>query len=388
MSPLAVIAGLIGVSYGVLNVYGRVLWPSISPAIASLAIILILMLWPDRTTSVPLAVGTLIGAFGQLFAQLPDMSRCGLNFQLITRPVKGLGSYLALLWPAVFGTSIGQLTIYIDSFFCSNISEGAWTAISNANRIIQLPLGVLITAMIVPMLPRFAEHASQNKFDLLKKDFLKSLRFMLFMVMPLATVLILLPHQIVEVLFQRGAFNAHSTALVTTALIFYVPSILFYVGRDLITRAFYAMQDSRTPYYVAIVAIIVKAGLNWLFVYQLGWGVGGISFATSIITALNLVLLAFILRTKIGRLGFGSLVIPVTKILVACLAMGVAMFMMQAQLGLLGLMGGLPAVVSKLLCILVVSFMGLLIYAVVSYLLHVDDLFLVLEKYGLRKSSP
>jgi putative peptidoglycan lipid II flippase len=329
MSPLVLLAGLVGISYGILNVYDRIFWPSLSPAIASIAIILTLLWFPNRESSLPLAIGTLIGAFGQLFAQIPQMLRCGLQFGFSEKAQDGLHDFVSVLWPAVFGTSIGQLTIYVDSFFCSGIGEGAWTAIANANRLIQLPLGVLITAMLVPVLPRFTEHAAAGKEDELKAEFRRALSFLCFLAMPLTVILLVIPGPIVRLLFQRGAFNQHSTSLVTAALLFFVPSIIFYIGRDLITRVFYSLQDSKTPYYVAMLAIVIKVVLDWLFVVVYPMGVAGISLATSVITVFNLTLLAFLLKHKIGSLGISRLIKPLLIMIIAGIASGVVIYEMH-----------------------------------------------------------
>ncbi len=320
MSPLIILSGLIGITYGVLNVYHLVFWPSLSPAIASIAIIGAILISNDHQSSLPIAIGTLIGAFGQLFAQLPAMFSLGLNYRFQRKLVDGIGNYAKVLWPALISTSIGQLIIYVDSFFCSNIGEGAWTAISNANRLIQLPLGVLITAMLVPMLPRFTDLALNKKNDDLKNEFRRALSFLWFLALPLSAIMLALPEPIIKLLFQRGAFNAQSTHLVATALIYLVPSIIFYMARDLITRVYFAFQDSKTPFYIAMVAIFVKALLDWLFVVVIPLGVAGISLATSIITVFNLVLLTYFLRPKLGSMGFTRLINPVLGMTMAAIA--------------------------------------------------------------------
>ncbi len=174
-----------------------------------------------------------------------------------------------MLWPAAVSTSIGQLTVYVDSLFASQVQTwteyagGAWTAIVNSNRLVQLPLGVLLTAMLVPILPRFTEQVVNNQIDELKAEFRRSLRILWFLSLPMAGILIALPAPILSLLFQHGHFTQKDTDLFSVALVWLVPSIIFYVGRDLITRVFYAHQDSTTPYRVAMVAIVLKGLLDW-----------------------------------------------------------------------------------------------------------------------------
>jgi putative peptidoglycan lipid II flippase len=398
MSPLIVIAGLIGVTYGILNVYNKLFWPSLSPSIASLAIVVVLICFPDRNSSVPLAVGTLIGAFGQLFAQLPGMFQCNLRFRFSLKPAEGLKEYLSILWPALIGTSIGQLTVYVDSFFCAKMDPGSWTAISNANRLIQLPLGVLITAMLVPILPRFSDLAMASKPDDVKMEFRRALNFLWFLSIPLTMVLVVIPKPLVKALFQRGEWNERATELVVTALLFLAPSIVIYIGRDLITRVFYAYKDSKSPYYVGMVAILLKALLDFIFVMQLHMGVGGISLATTLITVFNFSCLAFLLRRKIGRLGVTQLIKPFVIMLTAsvpgglCTYYGYQLFdplinsLMKSlvkSLHLTGLLVGALDLIGLLGVIAISSGAGMLIYTGVCMVFKLEEPYMLLRRVKL-----
>lgn len=328
MLPLIVISGLVGISYGVLNVFNKIFWPSLSPAIASIAIIVAILGFANPETApytgIPLAVGTLIGAIGQLVAQIPDTLKTKLKWSFTTTPQHGCNEYAAMMWPAIFSTSVGQLTVYVDCLFTNTIGQGAWTAVLMSNRLVQLPLGVLLTAMLVPILPRFTEQASSDRIDDLKAELRRSLRFLWFLSLPLATLFLVIPEPIIKLLFQHGEFNQESTRLVTLALVFLAPSIFFYVARDLMTRVFYAFKDSNTPFRVALIAIAVKALLDYSLVYHTNLGVAAISLASTLITLMNLSLLTWFLKKKIGGLGFSKLLKPVGIMLLASALCGAA----------------------------------------------------------------
>lgn len=336
MLPLIVISGLVGISYGVLNVFNKIFWPSLSPAIASVAIIVAILGFSNPETApytgIPLAVGTLIGAIGQLVAQIPDTLKTKLKWSFTVSPQQGCHEYAAMMWPAIFSTSVGQLTVYVDCLFTNTIGQGAWTAVLMSNRLVQLPLGVLLTAMLVPILPRFTEQASANKIDDLKAELRRSLRFLWFLSLPLATLFLVIPEPIIKLLFQHGEFNQESTRLVTLALVFLAPSIFFYVARDLMTRVFYAFKDSNTPFRVALIAIAVKAFLDWVLVFQTNLGVAAISLASTLITLMNLSLLAWFLKKKIGGLGFTKLLKPVGIMLLASALCGAAAWLISTAI--------------------------------------------------------
>jgi putative peptidoglycan lipid II flippase len=379
MVPMIVIAGIVGISYGILNVYGEVFWPSLSPAIASVAIIAAVLMCPDKH-SLPLlgiyiAWGTTVGAVGQMIAQLPGLAKSPFKWAVPLQPQPGLRQYFSMLWPAAFSTSIGQLTIYIDSFFTSQLHEGSWTAIVNANRLVQLPLGVLLTAMLVPILPRFTEQVAEKRIDDLKAEFRRALSFLWFLALPIAALMMAIPGPILQVLFERGQFNVESRELVATALIFLVPSIFFYVARDLITRVYYAQHDSTTPYYVAMVAIVVKGLLDWLLVSSLG--IGGISLATTLVTVFNLTVLTFFMRRKIGNLGFSALIKPVAIMLFASTACG-AVALLLHNLIIANIHFG--RFLTALTSVSVASAAGLMAYAVICIIFKLEEPTMLLQR--------
>jgi putative peptidoglycan lipid II flippase len=327
MLPLIIISGLVGISYGVLNVYNRIFWPSLSPAIASLAIIVVVMAADPQTavfSGIPLAVGTLIGALGQLLAQIPDTLKTKLKWEFSLKSEEGCHEYREMIWPAVFSTSVGQLIVYVDMFFTLNgpIGQGGWTAILMSNRLVQLPLGVLLTAMLVPILPRFTEQVNAGALADLKEEMRRSLRILWFLSLPLTVFFLVIPAPIIRLLFQHGEFTTESTGLVTLALLLLAPSIFFYVARDLVTRVFYAFKDSKTPFHVALIAIVVKAVLDYFLVYHTKLGVGAISLASTVITLVNLSLLTYFLKKKVGLLGFSLLVKPLAIMFTAAACCG------------------------------------------------------------------
>lgn len=381
MLPLVVIAGVVGISYGILNVYGQFFWPSLSPAIASLSIIVAVVGFADTTGGLCLAMGTLVGAIGQMVAQVPGLTKSSLKWGFTVTPERGLFDYTHMLWPAVVSTSIGQLNIYIDSFFTSQLHEGSWTAIVNANRLIQLPLGVLLTAMLVPILPRFTEQVAANKKDELKAEFRRALRFLWFLALPMAALLLAIPGPIIQVLFQRGHFNQDSRIMVTTALIFLVPSIFFYVARDLITRVFYAHHDSTTPYHVALLAIGVHLLLDWILVGPLG--IGGIALATSLVTVFNLTLLSILLQKKIGNLGARALIKPVAIMLVASILCGVIAYYVQLWLALKIGHGNFAG---QALSVFLSGATGLIAYTSLCLLCHLDEPRMLINRL-MRKTT-
>lgn len=322
MSPLIIISGLLGILCGVANVYGGYFWPSFSPVLPSIAIIIFVLYHGDPNVGIALGIGTLIGAILQLVVQLPDLIKAGLyeNLKLtLVNSQKSVSNFSYFLGPALLSTTIGQLTVYIDSFFCSRLQEGSWTATVLANRLIQLPLGVLLTSFLVPFFPRFSELAHNKNINDLKQASITVIRSLWFLTLPIAVYLFLFSKPIVELVFERGAFNERSTMLTSSILIALLLSMIAYVARDTLTRVFYSLGDSRIPLLIAVFSIVLKIILNNAFVDK--YQAPGIAFSTSLVTLFNFILLGLLLRKKIGCLGWFKHIRSLLKMAVVTFAM-------------------------------------------------------------------
>lgn len=307
MLPLIVLAGLVGIGCGVSNAYHEHIGPSLGPAVASVAIIFFLYFFPS-TTGFYLALGTTIGAILQFVVQWYGISKAHPEFKLELKLAPEVKKYFQNLGKASIGTLSGQLNLYIDAFFVSSLNEGSWAAIQNANRLFQLPIGILSTAMVVPILPRFVLHVKAKQPDEVKKDLHKAWRILWFVVLPMSAILLAVPDLIVRLLFERGSFNEESRTMVVLALSFLVPSAFFYLGRDIILRAFYAHDDFDTPYKISIAALFLKAILDFALVGPMG--LAGIVLSTTLVTVFNFVLYCYFLTKKIGSLQLGELMKP------------------------------------------------------------------------------
>ena len=319
MSPIIFIGGIVGILYGISNVYNRFLFTVLSPTMASLAIIVALLTLKNDPNGLILAWATLVGAVLQLLIQLPAYFQTGFryfpDFDIKTEKIRKIGE---IIFPAVVGCTIGQLTIYIDMFFASQLPEGSWSAISYANKIFQFPVGILMSAMLVPLFPVFSSLVGKKDWNSLINYFHKGLNSLWFLAFPIFAVIIVFSHDLISLLFERGKFNAQDTFMVTEALIFLSFGIFPYVARDLLTRIFYAFDDTKTPFFIAVMSIFTKAILNFIFIKP--FGLAGITLSTAAMAAINLTLLAFLVRKKIS-LEFVRVKIPLFKIFAATLLM-------------------------------------------------------------------
>ena len=318
MTPLLVIGGIVGIYYGILVIYKQFMLPNMSPIIMSASIIAIVCAVPDDKKGYALAWATTIGAILQLIIQYPNIKKLGYklkpNFDFFNNPqFREIGE---LLFPAILSSTVGQIHIYVDMFFTSSISEGAWTAIGYANRVFQFPVGILVTAFLVPLFPIFARLVADKDYDGIRDYFNKGVGVLFFGAIPIIIGILIVGMDAVRLIFERGEFDQTATFMVTEALWFLSVSIIPYLFRDSITRVYYSFNDSKTPFIVAFTSIILKVLLNYIFINIKGYGIGGITLSTSLVTLFNACILGYFISNKI-KMNYKSLFVNLFKMCIA-----------------------------------------------------------------------
>jgi putative peptidoglycan lipid II flippase len=180
--------------------------------------------------------------------------------------------------------------------------------------VFQFPVGILVTAFLVPLFPLFSRLVGEKDFEGVKTYFNKGVGVLFFASMPIIICILLLGQDGVRIVFERGAFNDNATFMVTQALWFLSFSILPYVFRDSITRVYYSFNDSATPFYVAFSSIILKVLFNFILVKKLALGIGGITLSTSLVTLFNATVLGLLISKKL-KLNYKELFVNFIKMI-------------------------------------------------------------------------
>lgn len=327
MTPLLIIGGIVGIYYGILIIYKQFMLPNLSPIIMSLAIIGVVVAVPNDQKGYALAWATTIGAVLQLIIQYPNIRKLGYRlkpcFEFANNPhLREIGE---LLFPAILSSTVGQIHIYVDMFFTSSISEGAWTAIGYANRVFQFPVGILVTAFLVPLFPIFARLVADKDYEGIRNYFNKGVGVLFFGAIPIIIGILIVGYDSVRLIFEHGVFDQNATFMVTEALWFLSVSIIPYVFRDSVTRVFYSFNDSATPFTVAFSSIVLKVFLNWILISKMGFGIGGITLSTSLVTLFNAVVLGYFITKKMD-MNYRVLFINLTKMIFAGIVAGIICF--------------------------------------------------------------
>ncbi len=340
MAPMAVLAGLIGIGFGVLNA-ANVYWlPSISPLFSSTAVVAavgILYWQTGNKIGTPeyamlggtvLAGGTLAGALLQWFVQLAAQTKAGmgrirLRFDFNQPAVKEV---LKIMGPATFSSGMLQINLYTDLFFASFISTKVAPALANAGLLVQTPLGIISGVILVPLLPMFARLADPQDWGDLKLRIRQGLLLSAFTMLPLGALMVALANLIVKIVYQRGAFNAEDSALVASLLIVNGIGMFVYLGRDVLVRVFYALGDGDTPFRISMINIFLNAVFDFLFIKVFDLGAPGLVLATVGVNCSSVLMLLFLLNRKLNGLPLVEWGLPILGLAAGSVVAGAASY--------------------------------------------------------------
>lgn len=339
MAPFLFFIALAAQAMGALNARGRFGVPAAASAsfnIVSVAAGLAIGYWLGPALNfepiVGMACGALLGGMAQYAVQIPSLRAVNLPFGFafdLRNPA--LAKVLRLMLPAVVGAAAVQVNVVVNTNFASqlldaagNVLDGPVSWLGYAFRFMQLPLGLFGVAIASATLPAISRSAAAGRMDEFRDTLSRSLGLVFLLTGPAAVGLIVLREPIVGLIYERGQFTAYDTQQTASALAYYCVGLTAYAAVKVLTPAYYALADVRIPMLVAAFSIALNYGLNWTVIHVLGWGHSGLALSTSLVAALNFVLLFWFMRAKTNGLQGRRLASSSVRIAVAAAGMGLA----------------------------------------------------------------
>ncbi|GAB1543505.1 murein biosynthesis integral membrane protein MurJ [Scytonema sp. NUACC21] len=400
MAPMAILAGLIGIGFGTLNAANLFWLPSISPLFSSITVIIGLgILWLQLGNKITtaeyaalggmvLAVGTLAGAILQWVVQLVAQAQAGMGgFRLrfnINQP--GVGEVMKIMGPATISSGMLQINLWVILFFASGIPSAA-AALANANLLVQTPLGIISSMILVPLLPVFSRLADPKDWDDLKLRIRQGLILSAFTMLPLGALMIALAVPIVRVIYERGAFQRAESQLVSSLLVAYGAGMFVYLARDVLVRVFYALGDGDTPFRVSSFNIFLNVVLAYFFINVLKLGAPGLVLTTVGVNFSSTLMLLWLLHRKIHGLPLLKWSLPILGMTVGSVVAGLASYgTLEFSQRLLG-KDGLPI---QLLQLAIAGLVGIGIFAAIAASLKMPEVNVFVSRLRQRflKRSP
>jgi len=305
--PYLLLISLTALCGAVLNSYGRFAAPAVTPALLNLCLIgSAFLLAPYlQTPELALAWGVLIAGVAQLLFQLPFL----LQMRLLPIPKRspgheGVARIKALMLPALFGVSVNQINLLLDSFIASLLVTGSVSWLYFSDRLMELPLGIFGVALAIVVLPSLSRSHADKSPEEFSGTIDWALRLVCLIAFPAALALILLAKPLLITLFFNDNFTATDVQQASASLQAYAFGLLGFMSVKIFAPGFYARQDTRTPVRIGVIAMVVNMVLNVVFYWQ-GYGHVGLAAATSLAACVNAgLLLRGLIRE--GAFGFAS----------------------------------------------------------------------------------
>jgi len=313
------------VQTSVLHAFQHFFSPALAPVLYTLGVIFGAIWLAPRWGVHGLAVGAVIGAVFHLVVKLPWLLRVGLRWQ----PTARLGNpavhrILLLMGPRVLDIGAFHLTFLVIANLASRLGPGSVSALEWGWDAMQLPETVIGTAFGLVALPTLADLATRGDHQAMRSTLGAMLRMALTLSLPAACGLVMLGRPLLQLLYQRGAFDEAATQAVYAALVCFAFGLAAHVSLELVARTFFALQDTITPLLIATASSVVNVGLGFWLMGPLRHG--GLALANSLAVSAEVLVLLFILRRRLGGIQGRQTLRLLVKSLAACGIMAVAVW--------------------------------------------------------------
>jgi len=339
----AVLFGLGGLVVSILNAHQVFFIPQLTIAMYQLGQIFGVLALSGWLGIYGLAWGVVIGSALYLLIQLPTLRNLTIDDRPLTKRlsiVHGLRSALGLDNPAVWqvirlmgprmlGAGVVQLNFWVNTALASGMAAGSVAAVTYGFALMLMAQAAIAQSVAIAVMPTFSAQFALGKLDEMRQALASALRGMLLMAVPASLGLAMLSTPIVAMLYQRGKFSALDTEMTAWALLWYAAGMVGHSVMEVLTRAFYAQQDTKTPVLIGSVAMGLNVAFSFAFsawFRQIGlMPHGGLALANSLATALEAAALFIVMRGRLGGIEGRALFDGGIRIGAAALGMGLAL---------------------------------------------------------------
>ncbi len=274
LSPIFL--GMSGVLGGILQSFKRFVIYSLAPIFYNIGIIIGALFFVNFWGISGLAWGVVLGAFLHFIIQIPSTLNLGFKYSLFLswrdKKIRRIGK---MMIPRTLSLAISQINLVVITIIASSLPSGSLTAFNFANNLQSFPIGIFGISFAIAAFPALAENA--NNKEMLGKHFSSAIRQILFFIIPATILIIALRAQIIRVVLGTGNFDWRSTLMTMNALGFFAVSLFAQATIPLLTRVYYARENSHTPFYFGLFSIIINIILSFYFSSSLG--VAGLALA-------------------------------------------------------------------------------------------------------------
>lgn len=334
MMPSVFFIGLISVFSSVLNAHNEFFAPSLGTVISGVLVIVSLYTLAPWIGMKGVAWGTTIGYVLFAFYLIGPLKKRGyfLRWNAGFNQDEQIRLMKQRFLPIMAGMAISQLYVFIERFLVSGLGDKKLSSLVLANSIVQLPIAVFSGALVVPLFPLLSEYVKKKQLDQMKAVMGKGILYQYHVLLPTTLGLVLLSKEIVEFFYaHKETFTEEDVALTAWATILYGIGILGWMGRDMLTRVFYSLENTKIPVIANGISVIIYIGISVMLIPLLDHG--GIAFAFSLASFINFSIQAVLLRREIGQLFSAAFYQSLGKGVLAVIGMSLGVWFLKGPTG-------------------------------------------------------
>lgn len=360
---------LSGICQGICHVFQQFTAPAVGSLLYNIAIILLGVWLMPHIGITGFAVGVVVGSYLNFIVHVPILLRIGVKWKpVIDIHHEGVKEFFRLAVPVVLGLSVIYLNTFVTQYLGSLLHEGTVTALNNANRLMQLPIGIIAMSIASAFFPTLTELIAKNDIKSFKKKLVEGINVNNFILIPASIGLMVVAEPLIRALFMQGKFTEANVEITASVLIFYCVGIIGYSQQQILNRGMYALRDSKRAVIVNCAIIFINIFLSLLMVHSMG--AQGLALAYSVAGLISMVLLYILLCVKVGDLGTRDITSSLVKILIASLIMGVSVA------GFLHFIDPIIDITSKsqqLVELVLAIGIGVVVYTVAAFALRIKE---------------
>lgn len=308
LSPLFL--GVSSLFQGVENAHKKFLGIALAPLLYNFSIILAAWFWGEKFGVYALAWGVVVGAVLHFIVQFPGVFSTPFRLQPhFAWKGKAFRDFFFLSLPRLFGVSVAQLGLFVDTFIASLLGLGSLSVFNYALNLHSLPHGVVAVSLSMAIFPDLSEESAEENPELFVQTLRRSTHFLLFWVLPMVFAIFFLRREIIDLILTGGAFTESAAERTALTLGIFIWAALGQSLVPLFARAFYALHDSKRPVIAAFAAVILNTTLSLILTQTYGLPVWALAISAVASGSLNALLLLFFLsrRLKVKILDFFDL---------------------------------------------------------------------------------
>ncbi len=396
MLPYVLFICLAGLLMAMLNACHQFSLPAFTPSVLNLTWIAVLLLVCPHLGVRPeqriygVAWAVFLAGILQFAIQLPALVRRGFQPGFTWNPRDAqVQRVFRLMAPTALGQSVTQVNVMVNTLLARWAAPWAPASLFYAERLLYFPQGLLATALSTVLLPVLSGHAARGGHEEMRATIAHGIRTLLFVMTPASIGLLVLAEPVTQLLFGWGVFDAEAVAHTSVALQFYAPGLMVFCLAKVFVPAFYALQDTRTPFRIGLVAVALNFSLNVAFVMTWPYDVrhAGLALATVLSEGVNGCALAWRLQRRLGGLPWRAIFAAYGRALLASSAMAAFILLARPLTADALAAAGLPAKAVEALSVLGIIAAGAGVYFAAALLLRAPEIAFVRDAIGKNRAK-